>query len=313
MDLIERRDYEKIEKLVGDAIKVGLEAEDMGGDYFARIQARTDERADEVSGNRPPRGITTGHAKLDALLYHRGWGRKELVILMGGAKAGKTMALIDFASAACIAGYNVLYVTLEVANRIIEERTDARFSDTPISDLVGNFGEVNRKITELSMREKIGRLYIAEFPSGTLSPSGLNALLERHKAKGWVYDLIVVDYADIMCPDRHSNDPIENSKQVGVGLRAVMQKWNAAGLTATQSNRTGYQAVTAKAEHVSEDFNKVRPADLFISINSTEEERRDGKARLYFAAGRNQRSNMTVFIEQDYNRGKFIKAIERVE
>jgi replicative DNA helicase len=312
VDLIDK-DPDKIEKIVLDATKVGIEQEECGGDYFATILQRTNERADESVGKRAPRGITTGHPKLDALLYHRGWGRKEITILMGGAKAGKTTALVEFGTGACLAGYNVLYVTLEVSKRIIEERADARITETPIADLVGSFADVNERVTELAMSGKCGRFYIAEFPMGSMSPSMLRALLERHKAKGWTYDLVIVDYADIMAPDYRTNDSIENSKQIYVGLRAIGQEWNVALLTATQSNREGFKAITAKAEHVSDDFNKVRIADLFVSINSTEEERRDGKARLYFAASRNQRSGMTVFIEQDFNRMRFIKAIERVE
>lgn len=313
LPLIEKAEYGKIEKLIADATKIGLEAEEAGGDYFQRLKLRTIERAEETAGKRPPRGITTGHQKLDMLLYHRGWGRKELNVLMGGAKAGKTTALVEFSAGACLAGFNVLYVTLEVSNRIIEERADARMSDVPISDLVGHFGEVNERIAALASNGKVGRFFITEFPSGTMSPAMLRSLLERHKAKGLLYDMVVVDYADIMAPDYRTNDPIENSKQVYIGLRAIAQEWNVAMLTATQSNREGYKSVTAKAEHVSDDFNKVRTADLFISINSTEEERREGKARLYFAASRNQRSGMTIFIEQDFNRMRFIKAIERVE
>lgn len=313
VELIGNKDYGKIERLVSDAVRIGIEAEEAGGDYFERLRLRTTERAEEQAGLKPPRGITTGHIKLDMLLYHRGFGRKELSVLMGGAKAGKTTALIEFASGAVMAGFNVLYVTLEVSNRIIEERADARFSDTPISDLVGNFTDVNNKIDALATANRCGRFFIAEYPSGTMSPGMLRALLERHKAKGMVYDMVVVDYADIMAPDYRTNDPIENSKQVYIGLRAIAQEWNVAMLTATQSNRDGFKSVTAKAEHVSDDFNKVRTADLFISINSTEEERREGKARLYFAASRNQRSGMTIFIQQDFSRMKFIKLIERVD
>lgn len=313
-DLIERQDqYAKIEKLISDAIKVGIDQEENGGDYFERLAKRTAQRADDSVGKRPPRGITTGHSKLDNLLYHKGWGRRELNVLMGGAKAGKTTALIEFGAGACLAGYNVLYVTLEVSNTIVEERIDARFSEVPMSDLVGKFSEVNERVEELAAAKKTGRFYIAEFPSGSMSPSMLKSLLERHKAKGLTYDMVIVDYADIMAPDYRTNDPIENTKQVYIGLRAIAQEWNVAMLTATQSNREGYKSVTAKAEHVSDDFNKVRTADLFISINSTEEERRDGKARLYFAASRNQRSGMTVFITQNFNMMKFIEKIERVE
>lgn len=311
--LIDRRDFDKIEKLVSEATSIGVSNEEGGGDYFERLLIRSNERAEESAGRRPPKGITTGHPKIDNLLYHRGWGRKELSCLMGGPKAGKTTALIEFGSGACMAGFNVLYVTLEVSNRIVEERADARFSEIPIGDLVGKFADVNLKIGALADSKKCGRFFIAEYPTGGMSPAMLRSLLERHKAKGLTYDLVIVDYADIMAPDFRTNDPIENSKQIYIGLRAVAHEWNAAVLTATQSNRAGFQAVTAKAEHVADDINKVRTVDLFISINVTEEERKDGKARLYFAASRNQRSGMTVFITQDFNTMKFIKAIERIE
>lgn len=313
VDLLPRKDYEKIEKLIRDAIAIGIEQDGVGGDYFERLMTRTNERADESVGKKPPRGITTGHTKLDALLYHKGWGRKELAVLMGGPKAGKTTALIEFGSGACMAGFNVLYVTLEVSNRIVEERADARFTDTPIADLVGHFATVNEKVQKLQQSGKCGRFYIAEFGSGTMTPAMLKSLLERHKAKGWTYDLVIVDYADIMAPDYRTNDVIENTKQIYLGLRAIAQEWGVALLTATQSNREGYKSIVAKAEHVSDDFNKVRTADLFISINFTEEERREGKARLFFAASRNQRSGMTIHIEQDFNRMRFIKTIERIE
>lgn len=313
VDLIDKGDYAKIEKLVLDANRVGIEKEENGGEYFERLLVRTNERANESAGLTPPRGITTGHLRLDNLLYHRGWGRKELSVLMGGPKAGKTTALIEFASAACMTNFNVLYVTLEVSNRIVEERADARFTDTPISDLVGKFADVNAKVEALSMRSNIGRFYIAEYPSGSMSPSMLSSLMERHKSKGWVYDMVVVDYADIMTADFRTNDPIENSKQVYLGLRAIAQEWNCAMLTATQSNRDGSKAIVAKSENVADDFNKVRTADLFISINSTEEEKRDNKARLYFAAARNSKSGMAVSITQDFNRGRFLKTIEGIE
>lgn len=306
-------EFDKIRKIVTDAVEVGLDEEEEGGEYFEGIADRSRDRAQAVAGMLPPRGITTGNPYLDDLLYHKGFGRRELSVLMGGAKAGKTMALIEFATAAALANKNVLYVTLEVSRGIIGERMDARYSEVAMKDLVPNFDEVNKKVEALAASGSIGKLWVSEFPSGSLTPAKLRALLERHKAKGWVYDMVVVDYADIMAPDYRTNDPIENSKWVYIGLRAIAQEWNIALLTATQSNREGFKAVVAKAEHVSEDFNKVRIADLFISINSTEEERKDGKARLFFAASRNQASGMSVFIEQDFHRARFLKRVERVE
>jgi len=311
VDLIGRGEFEKIEKDIKRAIEIGVNEDGGAYDYFANIGNRTAERLDEATGVKAPRGITSGNLKLDEVLYHRGWGRKELVSLMGGPKSGKTTALIGFAKAASLAKYNVLYVTLEVSAKIISERLDASVSDTEMKALKTKIRDVEAKVAALESSS--GKLIIHEYPSGTCTPNMLRSLLKRYKAKGVLFDLVVVDYADIMAPNHRYNDPIENSKSIYIDLRAIAQEMDVAMLTATQTNREGYKSTVAKAEHVAEDFNKVRTVDLLISINVTEEERSKGEARLFFAASRNQESGFTLFIKQDIAKMKFIESIIRRE
>jgi replicative DNA helicase len=180
-----------------------------------------------------------------------------------------------------------------------------------MKDLTASVKSVEAKLEALKARA--GRLDTAEYPSGTLSPSMLKALLETHRAKGRRYDMVVVDYADIMRPDDRTDNVIENSKTIGLGLRAIAFDFDCAVLTATQTNREGFKATVAKAEHVAEDFNKIRTADLVISINKTEEEAKKGEARLYFAASRNQESGFTIIIKQDLSRMKFVESVIAVE
>ena len=80
-------------------------------------------------------------------------------------------------------------------------------------------------------------------------------------------------------------------------------------LTATQTNREGAKSSVARMEHVAEDFNRIRIADLVISINANEEEKKKGVARLFFAASRNQKGDITVYIRQDFERMQFVKEI----
>lgn len=311
VDLIEKKKFDKIEEDIKAAIQIGINEDGDAYDYFEKIEDRTSIRLDDAAGTRPPRGITTGNLKLDDLLYHKGWGRKELATIMGGAKSGKTTALIGFAKAASLKGFNVLYVTLEVSSSIIAERLDASLSDTEVRELCKHIHDVKNKVKDLAA--KAGALKIHEFPSGTFSPNMLRALIQRYAAKSQRFDLVVVDYADIMAPNFRYNDPIENSKSVYVDLRAIASEEDVAMLTATQTNREGYKATVAKAEHVAEDFNKVRTVDLMISINITDEERSKGEARLYFAASRNQESGFTLFIKQNLAKMKFMESVLRVE
>lgn len=311
VDQLGKKNFTKIEELMQDALRVGINEDGNEYDYFDRLQDRTDIRLDKKAGKIRPSGISTGFTRMDDILYHKGWGRKELSIIMGGAKSGKTTALINFAKSAIISGKNVLYVSLEVSTDIIADRLDASFTDTEMKQLGTKILDVQTKL--VALKKNMGKLKLHEFPPNSFSPAMLRRLIERYKSQGLVFDLVVADYADIMIPDFRMNDAIENSKNVYTGLRAIAVEENIAVLSATQTNRDGFKSAVAKAEHVAEDFNKIRIADLVISINVTDEERAVGEARLYFAASRNQESGFTIFIKQDIAKMQFITSIVRVD
>lgn len=305
---LDRHDFDKISKKLRQALDVGANHDGDVYEFGDSLAARTGERLERAAGKMPPTGITTGHPILDASLYHKGWGKRELSVIMGGAKAGKTTALLDFGLQAVKAGHNVLYVTLEVSSKILAERADANVSDTPVMELQDKLHSVKLKVEEFVSKTG-GRLTLKEFASGTATVSDLRRLVERFKARGRVFDLVIVDYADIMAPERYTDNQQENSKSIYVGLRGLAMQEDFAVLTATQTNREGFKATVAKAEHVAEDFNKVRIADIIISINKTEEERQAGQARLYFAASRNQAGGFTIRIEQKLDCMRFISKV----
>jgi replicative DNA helicase len=180
-----------------------------------------------------------------------------------------------------------------------------------MDELTTNLNDVDEKVSALMARA--GKLNLVEYPTGTMRPSDLRRLIDMHIAAGIKYDLVVVDYADIMAPDVRSQDGIENSKSIYEGLRAIAQEYNCAVLTATQTNREGFKSSVAKAEHVAEDFNKVRIVDLMISINKTEEEAERNEARLFFAASRNQRGAFTLRIQQNLEAMRFVVKVLGIE
>lgn len=307
VELIERRDFETIARMVRQATDVGVRMQTSAYDYADMVKQRTQERKDRAAGIRPSTGITTGFPMLDEYLYHKGWGRKELSVLMGGAKAGKSMAMINFGIAAIAHGYRTLYVTLEVASSIIAERMDANIADMAMFELGLKPHEVEDKVADFM--SKAAPFTIHEFPTGTMRPSDLRRMIEQYKAQGVVFDLVIVDYADLMAPERVTDNIQENSKSVYVNLRGMAMQEGFACLTATQTNREGAKKAVATMTDVAEDFNKIRIADIVISLNATEEERRIKQMRLFFAAVRNGRSGFTVRVENDIERAKFISKI----
>jgi len=307
--MIDKGDLDGAAKLMNQAFNIGAMEKFEEIDYWNNIDARTQYRKDKAAGLIKPNGITTGIPKLDKLLYHKGWGRKELSCILGGAKRGKSAGLSFFSVNASKAGYNVLYITLEVAGEIIAERNDANVSGTQMDALESRMHEVQDAVAREGGKTGRGELRIVSFPAGTLTPSMLRRVIERYRAEGIVFDLIAPDYADIMAPDHYTDSPIENSKQVWLGLRAIAHEEDCAVLTATQTNRDGFKHDTAKAEDAAEDFNKVRIADLMMSINRSDDEKAAGEARLYLAASRNQAGELTIKITQDLSKMQFIQGI----
>jgi replicative DNA helicase len=303
-------DYAKIEQLVKGALSVGATDDGSEYDYFGEIENRTAERVARAAGTLKPEGITTGYPEIDKHLYHEGFGRKELSALMARAKWGKSMGLGDFGKNASMAGYNVLICSCEVSAKIYAERLDANFSETAMRLLKLHPFDVQKKIKKAA--EKAGVLKIHDYATGTLKPSQLRRLIERYRARGIIFDEIIVDYADIMCPEHFVDDMRENSRTIWIDLRAIGFEQNAAMLTATQTNRDGAKAFTAKATDVAEDYNKVRTVDLMISGNATEAEIAAGEARLCFAASRNQ-AEVTIRIQQDRECMRFLKKVLGVE
>jgi replicative DNA helicase len=311
VELIDKNKFDKVEGLIKTAMNVGVNEETNRYDFWENVESRAHYRQEVLAGRIKPDGITTGFKEFDDELYNRGWGRRELSVLMAPAKGGKSMALIGFGLAAVLAGYNVAYVTLEVAARIIADRSDANLSSTKMSDLQNAIGVVKGRVQ--AKQTKAGRFDLYDFPTGSLSPMDLRRLLSRKKSQGVKYDLIIVDYADLMRPDMVSQESRENSRLIYVGLRAIAQEFNAAMLSATQTNREGFKATAGKMEHVSEDINKARTVDLLLSLNAGDEEKKNNEARIYLAASRNQRSDVTIKVRTDFERAKYIAGILAVE
>ena len=305
--LVGKKDYDKIQKIWAAALLVGVNQDGGGYDYWDEIENRTQKRKDILAGLIVRDGITTGWPDLDKHLYHLGWGRKELSLLMGGPKAGKSMGLGDFAKSASLAGFNVYLGSCEVSREIISERNDANVSDTLVSLVGSSPSKVEAAVKALSVGA--GKFIIDEFATGSLKASQLRRILENWRNKGVTFDLIVVDYADIMAPEKRSDEERENLRGIYVDLRAIAFDYNAAVLTATQSNREGAKAAIIKMTDVAEDINKIRTADVVLSINSTEAERLKGEARIFFAAARNVEDGFVLRIKQDRSKMQFLKGV----
>ena len=82
-DLLEKGDYDPVEKLVKDAVQISLQR-DMGTDYFADPKGRLMALKSNNGQN------STGWPSMDQKLYG-GFNRGELQIFAGGSGSGKSL------------------------------------------------------------------------------------------------------------------------------------------------------------------------------------------------------------------------------
>lgn len=308
VELLQRGDFAGIEKLQKAALQIGNTDDDEGDyHYFREIDNRTQIREDWKAGKIVKRGITSGYSEIDAHLYHNGWGRREMSLMMGAAKAGKSLSLGEFTKNASMSGFNTAYLSCEVSKEIIADRIDANLADMAIRLLKDDPQTVRQRIKDAEKRA--GELIIRDFAIGTLKPSKVARLIEKWRAEGITLDLLTIDYADIMAAEYRADREIENMKAIYTDIRAISYEFDLALLTATQTNRAGAAAHTAKMTDVAEDFNKIRIADVVIGINATDAEKASGEARLHWVASRNTEDGFSLRIRQDREKLKFLTKV----
>jgi replicative DNA helicase len=302
-------DFAEIEKKITAAQAVGAHEGTSSRDLYDSIEDRIEARIKKAAGT-VVRGVTTGHRELNDLLYHKGWGRKELSLLMGGAKTGKSMGLAHFALKAVEYGQKVLFTTHENSAEVALDRMDAAVAGVEMRKLDSYGPQIKDAVERLHARG--GLLKMEEFPAGQARVADIAKLLHRHAASGITFDLLVVDYADELRATRRYDEERFSLKEIYTSLRALASTEDIAILSATQTNRSGNKALTATATDVGEDWSKMKIADCVITINANEEERKRNEMRLYLALMRNSQADITVTCSTDRSKMRFINSILKV-
>ena len=116
---------------------------------------------------------------------------------MGGTGRGKSTVLVCLGAAALEAGKNVLHVTLELDDRVIADRYDARFSGIALSDLSKCPKRLRKRLKAVAAAHH-SNLQVRYWPTATLGFGMLRTYLRRLECAAFYPDLILLDYADLM-------------------------------------------------------------------------------------------------------------------
>lgn len=271
-DIIEGRNPEltrdAIPSLLQEALRVSFDSS-VGHDYIEDFQSRYNfyhKQDDKIPFD------------IDLLnkITRGGLSRKTLNLILSPPKAGKTMLMCHMASAALLKGYNVLYITLEMAEERIAERIDANLLDVDIAELESLDLEIfNSRMNKLTNKTK-GRLMIKEYPTTSGHAGHFKALIEELKIKkNFLPDIIVIDYLNICASSRMKQGGAVNSytymKSIAEELRGLAIEYNLPIISAAQVNRQNSQATDLEMDSVSDSHGIIMTVDLLIALIRTEE------------------------------------------
>ena len=290
-----------------------MEGADRGW-FFEDFDARQERRATVAAGLDY---FPTGIDGIDSRMYG-GLSYGELGVAVAYSKIGKSFWLNQMGFICARMRRRCLHFVLEGGRAKCEDRYEARFMQTMYHEV--RKGDIESKDLSIARREYTilkGNLVIrghADKEAWRITPADILAELEALKDQfGWVPDMIVIDYGDLIHAD--GDNERERQKNAFRFLKAISGRHEFAGhqgyavWTASQAVRPDKGA--DMREHVvtprdiADCYEKVRASDAILSLNITKREADARQGRVYLGDYRDNEAHKLVRVKTDYDHGAF--------
>lgn len=281
---------------------------------FAERQAR--RRSDEWQFRFK---IPTGIDEIDYRLGGESGGPEtgECVLWLGDSGAGKSQCLVSVGISAARQGFRVAHFQLEGTKEQCLNRYDAAWTGTLYQDV--KLGNITAKKMEVTKRivKKLKKTDIIVSSEETFNAKTLNdvrrEVKEMEKKHGKI-DVIIIDYLELLeVGDGHNYTPGEErfrQAKLAKGMKMLAMEFNAVVHTATQSSsineeqKNDPEFVITRA-NLSEDKGKIRPFDIFITINQTRDEAKEEIMRLHTDKLRDYKNGDPIHICNNFSYARF--------
>ena len=257
-----------IPSILSDALAVSFDSH-VGHDYMEQAQERYDYYH-EVEDKIP----------FDLDFFNKitkgGLPPKTLNICLAGTGVGKSLFMCHVAASALLQNKNVLYISLEMAEKKIAERIDANLMNISLEDLPDLSRRMFESRIERIQKKTEGKLIIKEYPTASAHCGHFRSLHnELILKKQFRPDIIFIDYINICASSRFRYGSNVNSytyiKGIAEEMRGLAVELNVPIMSATQTTRQGFVSTDIGLEDTSESFGLPATADLMFALISTEE------------------------------------------
>ena len=282
-------DYEAIKNLMDDAMKAGTER-DLGHEYAEDIDIRYSEMA-----------RNTVETPWDVLndLTQGGLAGGELGVIVAPAGIGKTWILCALGAGAMKRGTNVVHYSLELNESYVGLRYDSVLTGLANQNLKYHIDDVKAAVEKVE-----GELVVKYFPTKTASVHTLSAHLQKLRTMGKNFDMVVVDYGDILRDTSNSREVRHALGNIYEDLRGLAGEFDVPIWTASQANRSALDEDVIEATKVAESYQKVMTADFVVSLSRKVEDKIGNTGRFHVIKNRFGPDGLTYPAKVNTNTGQ---------
>jgi len=259
-------------------------------DYMTDFKDRRKLVIDRQTNPEKYRGIPTGIKQFDN--FYGGLLESELGLVVGGTGKGKSICLMNFAVAAWLKNYDVVYLTIEMSKRECEFRIDSRLANIEHrkfrkGDLdQEEFDKWTSKI-KLLKNKVTSTFHILDFPEGCTTDLIEMKLLQMKKQLPKKF-LLVIDYMNLMFSKyaRRNSDDWQVQGWISRELKMLARSWSIPIWTAAQLKARSVNKEITEAEDVGRSYGISQNVNFMLSLIQTREDELDGVMRMICAKGR---------------------------
>lgn len=244
--------------------------------------------------------------------------RDSFVVFCGPSKSGKTWWLLDLAWRALLQRRRVAFFEVgDLSERQIMTRFSVRAARHPTRSPNGNWpatirvpekieytkgadtADVNsrsetfdrpldgktawaacQRVMANKVKSEDSYFKLSCHPNLSIDVDGIDSILAGWELTGWIADVVVVDYADLLSPLDRKLDSRDAVNLTWKKLRALSSTRHCLLATATQSNAESFDTKRIDRKHFSEDNRKLAHVTAMYGINVSPEDKVAGVVRL---------------------------------
>jgi hypothetical protein len=299
--LVDRKQFKQAELIMYNALRAGVERENIGLDYFKDLNFESRRLHKQAI-------MRLGLKHFD---IYRQFHRKELVCVLGGMKGKKSWAGHHFGVQALMHGLNVLHISHENSEEECEERYDRmagaiandKFEFDPVT--IRFYDEEHQTLaSEKRMRPCIkdsaartearrllqkfgGRLIIKKYPMYFADMREVERHMDYLETfEGFVPDLLINDYPDVQKPLDGKKVTRDQVNETYMYNKRLVDERNMLGLVFSQATRAAIRAKRLTRKDFAEDIRKLANVDTAIGVCQTDAQAKMDIATLFVIAAR---------------------------